>query len=89
MQDSSLQQSIGVTANPLVNQEDVMECIRSFCNDQQIDLNTRLLVLEELKDSFKNISDQDLILLLIYKVSLCHFNTVYYFGILDHMSQLK
>ena len=53
----------------LITEEDVMECIRSFCNDQQIDLNIRLLILEDIKDSFKNIRDEDLMILLIYKTN--------------------
>ena len=44
--------------------EDVMECMRVFCNDQSIDISLRLLVLEELKNSFKNMDEKDLILLL-------------------------
>lgn len=44
--------------------EDVMECMRVFCNDQSVGISIRLLVLEELKKSFKDMGDEDLILLL-------------------------
>ena len=44
--------------------EDVMECMRVFCNDQSVGIGMRLLVLEELKKSFKYMSEEDLILLL-------------------------
>ncbi len=44
--------------------EDVMECMRVFCNDQQVDINLRLLVLEELKVNFKNMDEKDLLVLL-------------------------
>ena len=53
----------------IINEEDVMECMRTFCNDQQIDINLRLMILEDLKKSVKNIRDEDLILLLVYKTN--------------------
>lgn len=46
-----------------------MECMRTFCNDQQIDINTRLSILEALKKIIKSMSDQDLMLLLVYKTN--------------------
>jgi len=55
--------------------EDVMECMRVFCNDQQIDINLRLLVLEQLKVNFKNMEEKDL-LLLLSKFKIC-FNSYY------------
>lgn len=47
-----------------VCREDVMECMRVFCNDQSVGISIRLLVLEELKKSFKDMGEEDLILLL-------------------------
>lgn len=44
--------------------EDVMECMRVFWNDQSVGISIRLLVLEELKKSFKDMGEEDLILLL-------------------------
>lgn len=46
-----------------------MDCMRVFCNDQQVDLELRLLILEELKKSIKNMKDEDLMLLLVYKTN--------------------
>lgn len=48
----------------VVSTEDVMECMRNFCNDQEVDISLRLLVLEELKKEFKSMDDEDLMLLL-------------------------
>lgn len=46
-----------------------MDCMRIFCNDQQVDLQLRLLILEKLKKSIKNMKDEDLMLLLVYKTN--------------------
>lgn len=53
-----------------------MECMRAFCNDQQIDINTRLSILENLKKIIKSMTDEDLMLLLVYKTNaiLAHSN---------------
>lgn len=53
----------------ILNDEDVMECMRVFCNDQQIDINTRLFILEKLKKIIKSMNEDDLILLLVYKTN--------------------
>jgi hypothetical protein len=53
----------------LINDEDVMECMRFFCNDHQIDINIRLFILEELKKSLKLIKDEDLTILLVHKTN--------------------
>lgn len=58
----------------IIEEEDVMECMRSFCNDQQVDINLRLFILEELKKSFKNMNEQDLMLLLVYKTNAILMN---------------
>ena len=59
---------VDLKRNKIVN-EDVMDCMRVFCNDQQVDLELRLLILEELKKSIKNMKDEDLMLLLVYKTN--------------------
>ena len=46
-----------------------MECFYSFCNDQLIDINVRLLILEELRKSLKHIRDEDLMVLLVHKTN--------------------
>ncbi|CAF1011878.1 unnamed protein product, partial [Brachionus calyciflorus] len=53
----------------IISDEDVMDCMRSFCNDQQIDIKIRLFILEELKKIVKNMKDEDLMLLLVYKTN--------------------
>lgn len=53
----------------ILSDEDVMECMRTFCNDNQIDINTRLAILEKLKKIIKTMSDDDLMLLLVYKTN--------------------
>ena len=53
----------------IITDEDVMECMRAFCNDHQIDINIRLLILEELKKSIKHIKDEDLMILLVHKTN--------------------
>jgi hypothetical protein len=53
----------------ILNDEDVMQCMRSFCNDQQIDINIRLIILEDLKKIVKSMSETDLMLLLVYKTN--------------------
>ena len=62
-------QTANLAAPKIINEEDVMECMRTFCNDQQIDINLRLMILEDLKKSVKNIRDEDLILLLVAKTN--------------------
>lgn len=59
---------MSVNKKKIVN-EDVMDCMRVFCNDHQVDLDLRLLILEELKKSIKNMKDEDLMLLLVYKTN--------------------
>jgi neuroblastoma-amplified sequence len=53
----------------LINSEDVMEFMRSFCADQQVNLNLRLIVLEELKNRFPQMKQDDLALFLVYKTN--------------------
>jgi neuroblastoma-amplified sequence len=53
----------------IINDEDVMDCMRFFCNDQHIDIKVRLFILEELRKSLKNIKDEDLMILLVYKTN--------------------
>ena len=53
----------------IITDQDVMDCMRFFCNDQQIDIKIRLFILEELKKIVKNIKDEDLMLLLVYKTN--------------------
>ena len=52
-----------------ITHADVMDCMRLFCNNQQVDINLRLLVLEELKKTFKHMQEEDLMLLLVYKTN--------------------
>lgn len=63
----------------MLSDDDVMECMRAFCNDQQIDINTRLSILEKLKKIVKSMSDTDMMLLLVYKTN----------AILAHSSSLQ
>jgi hypothetical protein len=67
----------------LLNDEDVMECMRSFCNDHQVDISIRLFILEELKRIIKSMSETDLMLLLVYKTNAILLNSSYFGSKLD------
>ena len=53
----------------IVTQEDVMELVRSFCNNTKIELEIRLNLLEYIKTLFTSINTNDLLLLIVYKTN--------------------
>jgi hypothetical protein len=67
----------------LLNDEDVMQCMRTFCNDQQVEISIRLFILEELKRILKSMNDNDLMLLLVYKTNAILLNSKYFDGKID------
>lgn len=69
----------------ILTDDDVMECMRAFCNDQQIDINTRLVILEKLKKIIKTMSDDDLMLLLVYKTNAILANCDFFDGKADQI----
>lgn len=75
--------------NSIVSEEDVMECMRSFCNDQQIDISVRLLILEQLSRIITKMSESDLVLLLVYKTNAILENSKYLNGKLVPASPIE
>ncbi|RNA26743.1 neuroblastoma-amplified sequence, partial [Brachionus plicatilis] len=62
----------------IINDQDVMDCMRFFCNDQQIDIKIRLFILEELNKIIKNMKEEDLMLLLVFKTNAILANCDYF-----------
>jgi hypothetical protein len=53
----------------IITQEDVMEFVRSFCDNTKIELEIRLKLLEYIKTLFTTINTTDLLLLIVYKTN--------------------
>lgn len=66
--------SAHLSTGSILTEEDVMECMRVFCNNQQVDINTRLYILEKLKHIIKSMNDDDLVLFLVYKTNAILLN---------------
>ncbi len=66
-------------ASSKLKQDDIVDCMRDFCNDGDIQLDVRLNILEELKNTFANMNANDLMLLIVYKTNAI-FDTCKCFG---------
>ncbi len=59
----------GSSKESIISENDIMDFMRTICNDQNVDIKIRLFILEELKQNIKNIQESDLMLLLVYKTN--------------------